>query len=167
MSAVGLLGFDQQFAQHTNGLALDSVAVNQTQKRIIFAVPVGFGSVRITNIEWVSDAVLNDADGTILVTVSARDVTEGADDVLVNAEHRRRDSQRRCCTVYARCRNEREGIYPGRRRFHSHQRCQQQRRHRHQRPRFIFRDLRQHPARERRGGHQARAFLPAVNLTRI
>jgi hypothetical protein len=85
MSGASLYGFDQQFAQHTSGLALDSVAVNQTQKRIIFAVPAGFGSIRILNIEWVSDAVLNDADGTILVTVSARDVTEGADDVLVNA----------------------------------------------------------------------------------
>src|SRR3954471_15744794 len=84
MSAAGLMGFDKQFAQHTNGVALDSFPVNSTTKRIIFAVPVGFGSIRITNIEWVADAVLNDADGTCLVTVSARDITEAADDVLVN-----------------------------------------------------------------------------------
>lgn len=85
MSAAGLLGYDKQFGIHTSGVALDSFPVNSTTKRMIFAVPVGFGSVRVVNIEWVADAVLNDADGTMLVTVSARDITEAADDVLVNA----------------------------------------------------------------------------------
>jgi hypothetical protein len=87
MSSVGLLGYDTQFAQHTSGVALDAFPVNTTTKRMVFAVPAGFGSIRITNIEWVADAVLNDADGTCLVTVSARDITEGADDVLVNAQN--------------------------------------------------------------------------------
>lgn len=86
MSGVTVYGFDQQFAQHTNGVALDAFPINTTTKRIIWAVPVGFGKVRISNIEWVADAILNDADGTMLVTVNNRDVSEGADDVLVNAQ---------------------------------------------------------------------------------
>lgn len=85
MSGASIYGFDRQFAQHATTVALNAFPVNGTTKQIAFQLPAGFGKARIVGIEWVADAVLNDADGTMLVTVSNRDVSEGADDVLVNA----------------------------------------------------------------------------------
>jgi hypothetical protein len=86
MSGVGILGFDQQFVQHQAVAALNAFPVNSTETRYAFAVPVGFGPVRVTKVSFVSPVVFNDADGTMLVSVIARDASEAADDTLVNAQ---------------------------------------------------------------------------------
>ena len=85
MSANGIMGFDRQFAQHATTVSLNAFPVNSTTKLIAVQLPTGFGPARIVGVEWVADAALNDSDGTMLVTVSVRDISEGADDVLVNA----------------------------------------------------------------------------------
>lgn len=85
MSASSIYGADRQFAQHATTVSLNAFPVNSTTKLIAFQLPTGFGPARIAGIEWVADAVLNDADGTMLVTVAVRDISEGADDTLVNA----------------------------------------------------------------------------------
>lgn len=86
MSGVGVLGFDKQFAQHVAVAALTAFPVNSASIEYAFAVPTGFGPVRVERIAWSASAVLNDADGTMLVSVIARDASEGADDTLVNAQ---------------------------------------------------------------------------------
>jgi hypothetical protein len=86
MSAPSLYGFDKQFAQHVAVAALTAFPVNSTSTEYVFTVPAGFGSVRVQRIEWVASAALSDADGTMLVSVLARDASEGADDTLVNAQ---------------------------------------------------------------------------------
>jgi hypothetical protein len=83
MSGAGILGFDKQFGQHVATACFPSLVVNSTNTQFVFHVPVGFGSVRIVGIEWVASAILSDADGTILLTVLARDISEAADDTLV------------------------------------------------------------------------------------
>jgi hypothetical protein len=83
MSGASLYGFDRQFAQHASCVSLNAFPVNSTTKLCAFQIPAGFGSVRIVSVEWVSDVVLSDADGTCLVTVSARDVSEAAADAVV------------------------------------------------------------------------------------
>jgi hypothetical protein len=83
MSAAGIMGFDKQFGQHASVCSFNALTVNGTTSGYLLTVPVGFGKIRIERIEWVASAVLNDADGTILAVVTARDVSEAADDVLV------------------------------------------------------------------------------------
>lgn len=79
-------GAGLQVVQEQATVALSSFPVNSTTTLYAFTVPVGFGSVRIVKVSWVSRASLNDADGTMLVSVLARDVSEAADDTLVNAQ---------------------------------------------------------------------------------
>ena len=84
MSSPSLYGFDRQFAQGVAVAALTAFPVNSASIEYVLNVPTGFGSIRITDIAWVASAVLSDADGTMLVSVIARDVSEAADDTLVN-----------------------------------------------------------------------------------
>lgn len=49
-----------------------------------FIVPVGGPNVRILGIHFSADAVLADADGTMLIDALVRDASEDADDILVN-----------------------------------------------------------------------------------
>lgn len=86
MSGFSILGADLQVAQHLATIAFPSFPVNQTSIVYAFVVPVGFGSIRVVKVSWTSTVVFNDADGTMLVSVIARDATEGADDTLVNAQ---------------------------------------------------------------------------------
>lgn len=65
---------------------LTSFPVNSTSIVYVLTMPAGLGRVRVTRVSWVASAVLNDADGTMLVSVLARDASEGADDTLVNAQ---------------------------------------------------------------------------------
>jgi hypothetical protein len=65
---------------------LTAFPVNGASTIMSFVVPAQLGSIRIVDIQWVASAVLNDADGTMLVSVLAKDATEGADDTLVNAQ---------------------------------------------------------------------------------
>lgn len=87
MSAAGLMGYDKQFSQHVATVSLNAFPVNGSSTAYIFTVPTGFGPVRIERIMFVSPQVNSDADGTMLVSVLARDVSEGADDTLVNAQN--------------------------------------------------------------------------------
>lgn len=86
MSGTSLYGFDRQFAQHVATATLNAFPVNGSSTLYAFSVPTGFGKVRIVRISFVSPQVNSDADGTMLVSVLARDVSEGADDTLVNAQ---------------------------------------------------------------------------------
>lgn len=86
MSAAGLLGYDKQFSQHAASTSLNAFPVNGATTAYLFTIPVGFGSVRVERISFVSPQINSDADGTMLVSVLARDVSEGADDTLVNAQ---------------------------------------------------------------------------------
>lgn len=86
MSAETIYGKDLQEAQHIATVAITAFPVNGASIVYAFVVPVGFGSIRVVKASWSSTVVLNDADGTMLVSVLARDVTEGADDTLVNAQ---------------------------------------------------------------------------------
>lgn len=86
MSAVGVMGFDRQFVQHLGVAALNAFPVNSTVVEYVFTVPAGFGPMRIHSVGFVSPQVNSDADGTMLVSVIARDASEGADDTLVNAQ---------------------------------------------------------------------------------
>jgi hypothetical protein len=79
-------GAGLQVVQEQATVALNAFPVNLTNTLYAFTVPVGFGPVRIVKVSWVSRASLSDADGTMLVSVIARDVSEGADDTLVNAQ---------------------------------------------------------------------------------
>ena len=79
-------GAGLQVVQDQATVAVNAVTVNVATTLYAFTVPVGFGSVRVVKVSWVSTASLNDADGTILVSVLARDVSENADDILVNAQ---------------------------------------------------------------------------------
>lgn len=85
MSATGIYGFDLQAVQECVSLYLKSVTVNVAETYFVFAVPVGFGPMRLVKVSWVANAVLNDADGTILVSVIRRDAANAADRTLVNA----------------------------------------------------------------------------------
>jgi hypothetical protein len=86
MSAPSTFGYDKQFAQEVVVAALSAFPVNSSTTLYVFTVPAGFGKVRVVGVDFVASAVLNDADGTMLVSVIARDVSEGADDTLVNAQ---------------------------------------------------------------------------------
>lgn len=86
MSAPSIYGYDKQFAQEVAVASLTAFPVNSTSTSYVFTVPVGYGKVRIDRVEWVASAALSDADGTMLVSVIARDVSEAADDTLVNAQ---------------------------------------------------------------------------------
>lgn len=64
--------------------ALTTFTANTTVTRKTgFGVPVGTGKIRIVSLGVMADAVPSDADGTMLMTVRARDISEGAFDTLV------------------------------------------------------------------------------------
>ena len=79
-------GAGLQVVQEQATVTVAAVTVNVATTLYAFTVPVGFGPIRIAKVSWVATAALNDADGTILVSVLARDASEGADDTLVNAQ---------------------------------------------------------------------------------
>lgn len=85
MSSDGVYGKGMQVVQDQYTVALTAFPVNSAVTLYAFTVPVGFGSVRVKKISFVSPQVNNDADGTMLVSVLARDASEAADDTLVNA----------------------------------------------------------------------------------
>lgn len=85
MSSTSILGRDLQAVQEIAAAQLTAFPINTTSIVYAFVVPVGFGPVRVVKVSWSASAVLNDADGTMLVSVIARDASEGADDTLVSA----------------------------------------------------------------------------------
>ena len=66
--------------------SLTSFPVNSTSTVYVLTVPSALGPIRVVDIQWVASAALSDADGTMLVTVSAFDASEGQSDTLVNAQ---------------------------------------------------------------------------------
>lgn len=86
MSADTVYGRNLQMVQEQATVAITAFPVNSAVIVYALTVPVGFGPVRIVKISWVAPQVYSDADGTMLVSVLARDVSEGADDTLVNAQ---------------------------------------------------------------------------------
>jgi hypothetical protein len=66
--------------------SITSFPVNGSSTIIPLCMPSGGGKFRVESVQWVASAVLNDADGTMLVSVIARDISEAADDTLVNAQ---------------------------------------------------------------------------------
>lgn len=86
MSSSTVFGRSLQECQEQATVSLNSFPVNSATTAYAFTVPVGHGPVRIVKVSWVSRASLADADGTMLVSVIARDVSEAADDTLVNAQ---------------------------------------------------------------------------------
>jgi hypothetical protein len=85
MSAESLMGKSIASQIRCVEAQVTAFPVNTTSIVYVLTVPTSLGSIRITDIQWVASAVLSDADGTCLVSVLARDATEGADDTLVNA----------------------------------------------------------------------------------
>jgi hypothetical protein len=83
--ADSIFGRSLQEARRVANASLTAFPVNSTAILHALVLPAGHGKVRIEKISWVASAALNDADGTMLVTVTARDKSEAADDVLVNA----------------------------------------------------------------------------------
>jgi len=49
-------------------------------------VPIGLGPFRIKGVHVAGSAIPSDADGTMLLDVDVNDVSEGADDVIVQAQ---------------------------------------------------------------------------------
>jgi hypothetical protein len=85
MANDSVFGRSLQEARRVVSAKLTSFPVNSTSTLYVLALPTARGSVRVTKVSWVGSAVLSDADGTMLVSVIARDVSEAADDTLVNA----------------------------------------------------------------------------------
>lgn len=85
MSSTSCYGRSVQEQLRVVEAQVTSFPVNSTSTIYVLTVPASLGSIRIVDIQWVASAVLADADGSCLVSVLARDVSEGADDTLVNA----------------------------------------------------------------------------------
>ena len=85
MSATTVYGRSIQEQLRAAEAKLTAFPVNTTSILYALTVPAALGSIRVVDIQWVASAVLSDADGTMLVSVLARDASEGADDTLVNA----------------------------------------------------------------------------------
>lgn len=85
MAADTIYGRNLQEARRVFSCSLASFPVNSTETRYVLALPTGFGSFRVERVYWVSNAALSDADGVMTVAVTARDVSENADDALVSA----------------------------------------------------------------------------------
>lgn len=86
MAGTSVFGQGLQVARRKTCAQLTAFPVNSTSTLYVLNVPSGFGKVRIESVSWVASAALSDADGTMLVSVIARDASEGADDTLVNAQ---------------------------------------------------------------------------------
>lgn len=78
-----IYGRSLQEARRVFRASLTAFPLNSTSILIPLLMPVGMGKFRVEKISWAASAVLSDADGTMLVTVTARDKSEAADDVLV------------------------------------------------------------------------------------
>lgn len=81
-----IFGRSLQEARRVASAQLTAFPVNSTSIQYALVVPTGFGRVRVEGVYWSASAVLNDADGTMLVNVIARDASEGADDNLVASQ---------------------------------------------------------------------------------
>lgn len=81
-----IYGRSLQEARRVFKASLSAFPVNTTTTLYPFVAPSGGGKWRVEAVYWVASAVLNDADGTMLVSVINRDASEGADDTLVNAQ---------------------------------------------------------------------------------
>jgi hypothetical protein len=81
-----IYGRSLQEARRVAMAQLTAFPVNSTSIEYVLVLPTGGGRVRIEAVYWTASAVLNDADGTMLVNVLARDASEGADDTIVNAQ---------------------------------------------------------------------------------
>lgn len=82
-----IFGRSLQEARRWATASLPAFPVNATSVLIPLLVPAGGrGKIRIEGVFWSASAVLSDADGTMLVSVIARDISEGADDTIVNAQ---------------------------------------------------------------------------------
>lgn len=78
-----IFGRSLQEARRVALAELSAFPVNTTSIQYVLVLPVGGGRVRVEAVYWTASAVLNDADGTMLVNVLARDASEAADDTLV------------------------------------------------------------------------------------
>jgi hypothetical protein len=78
-----IYGEQLQQARRKATVAVSAFPVNSTVILYALVVPTGMGKIRIEAVNFVASAALNDADGTMLVSVIARDASEGADDTLV------------------------------------------------------------------------------------
>lgn len=81
-----LFGRSLQDARKLAVATLTSFPVNATSIQYALVVTDETGPIRVEAVYWVASAVLNDADGTMLVNVIARDASEGADDNLVTSQ---------------------------------------------------------------------------------
>lgn len=81
-----IFGRSLQEARRVFNFTATGFPVNSSFTLIPLVMPTGMGKFRIERICWASNVVLNDADGTMLVTIHNRDISEGADDTLVNAQ---------------------------------------------------------------------------------
>jgi hypothetical protein len=85
MAADTIYGRNLQEARRVFQCSLASFPVNSTETRYVAVFPSGLGKFRVTGAYWVSNAALSDADGVMTVAITARDVSEAADDALVSA----------------------------------------------------------------------------------
>lgn len=84
--ADSIFGRNLPEAREILSASVSAVTVNATTILYVRPMIVGGGKFRVESVQWVASAVLNDADGTILVSVFNNDLSEGADDILVNAQ---------------------------------------------------------------------------------
>jgi hypothetical protein len=80
-----IYGRNLREARRVGRVSLSAFPVNGAATHYVYAIPTGGGKFRVEAVYWVASAVLNDADGTMLVDVTARDVSEGADDAIVSS----------------------------------------------------------------------------------
>ena len=85
MAGSSIYGRSLQEARRVLVAELAAFPVNTTSIQYILALPTGQGKFRVEGAYWTASAVLSDTDGTMLVNVIARDVSEGADDTLVSS----------------------------------------------------------------------------------
>ena len=81
-----IYGRSLQEARRILAAKLTAFPVNSASIIYVLTLPTGQGRFRVEGVYWTASAALNDADGTMLVSVLARDTSEGADDTLVNAQ---------------------------------------------------------------------------------
>lgn len=80
-----IYGRSLQEARRVYSVSLAAFPINSTETHYVAVFPTGQGSFRVTGVYWVANAALSDADGVMTVAVTARDVSENADDALVSA----------------------------------------------------------------------------------
>src|SRR5688572_18705017 len=80
-----IFGRSLQEARRVFSINLASFPVNSTATYYVAVLPTGGGSFRVESVHWVASAALADSDGLMTVAVTARDVSENADDALVSA----------------------------------------------------------------------------------